>query len=621
VAVVQVHPDKSFGTNAGLLAAALPQIAAHYDVRKMVVVAHSKGGVDMDAALLGAGMTDYVKSMITLATPHWGTPLADLADSDWVSWLADILGQRNDAQRSMKPGSMAAYRAQVASHPRNNFGYLDIRTFCGWKYWNDPLAYYVLSGPYLANHGGGSGNGGNDGVVNYRDALRPVSTEIFSGRPDSRTGYNHREITRRSKYWGHIQAQLLTMEWDNAPSAPGNVTATLVDTPELRAVRLDWLDRSRHETAFIVERAVDGGAFGELSRIDAQNAFMYHDFAVSPGHTYAYRVRTTLAERWYSDWSNTATVEFPSPVPAAPSGLSASALSPTSARLTWSDNSTNESGFEVYRRPSGSSSFTRIATTLPDVTSFSDGTLAAASAYDFRVRAVNGSFVSGYSNVASVTTPQITLGAPSGLTASYHAASATIRLAWVDGSSQEAGFQVQFSYSGSAFADMSPATVGANVTTYTSGPNPPFGPYQFRVRAFAGAASSNWSNTASLLVQAGAPEARLIQAWDGVAIADGASFTFPATPVAGLPISRLFKLCNDGTAPLDIVNPTGLVSGTGFTQIDVAPVTPVQPGACSQFRVRFHVAGAGSFSGAITLQNNDADENPYNVTLLGTATP
>src|SRR5262249_46493881 len=36
-------------------------------------------------------------------------------------------------------------------------------------------------------------------------------------------------------------------------------------------------------------------------------------------------------------------------VPAAPSGLSASALSASSIRFSWRDNSNNETGFKVYR--------------------------------------------------------------------------------------------------------------------------------------------------------------------------------------------------------------------------------------------------------------------------------
>jgi len=42
-------------------------------------------------------------------------------------------------------------------------------------------------------------------------------------------------------------------------------------------------------------------------------------------------------------------------LPEAPSGLSASALSSSSIRLTWTDNSGNETGFKVERSLDGTS--------------------------------------------------------------------------------------------------------------------------------------------------------------------------------------------------------------------------------------------------------------------------
>jgi hypothetical protein len=109
-------------------------------------------------------------------------------------------------------------------------------------------------------------------------------------------------------------------------------------------------------------------------------------------------------------------------------------------------------------------------------------------------------------------TPSVPPAAPSGLTAWFDSPSRTMRLAWADNSANEQGFQVQFSYSGSAFADLSPATVGANVSTYTSGANPPSGSYQFRVRAFASGLYSAWSNVPSLFVPAPVPVSASI-AW------------------------------------------------------------------------------------------------------------
>ncbi|MDX1501527.1 MAG: family 16 glycosylhydrolase [Thermoanaerobaculia bacterium] len=89
--------------------------------------------------------------------------------------------------------------------------------------------------------------------------------------------------------------------------------------------------------------------------------------------------------------------------PAAPSSLGASAVSSSQIDLDWSDNSNDETGFEIERQ-SGGGGFAEIATVGADVTAYSDTGLAAATSYDYRVRATNVYGDSAYSNVASATT-------------------------------------------------------------------------------------------------------------------------------------------------------------------------------------------------------------------------
>jgi hypothetical protein len=125
------------------------------------------------------------------------------------------------------------------------------------------------------------------------------------------------------------------------------------------------------------------------------------------------------------------------------------------------------------------------------------------------VRALNSAGGSAFSNMASVTTSQVAPAAPSGLTATYNTTTKVITLSWTDNSNNEQGFTAQFSYSGSAFSDM--GSIGANVTSYNTGANPPIGSYQFRVYAYNGM-TSGYSNTVSLLVTAPPPATTSI-AW------------------------------------------------------------------------------------------------------------
>src|SRR5262249_30482621 len=92
--------------------------------------------------------------------------------------------------------------------------------------------------------------------------------------------------------------------------------------------------------------------------------------------------------------------------PAAPTNLSAAAVSVSQVNLTWADNSANETGFVVERATD--SSFTAGLTTASlgaNATSYSATGLAAGTAYWFRVRATNAGGTSASSNVASATTP------------------------------------------------------------------------------------------------------------------------------------------------------------------------------------------------------------------------
>ena len=103
----------------------------------------------------------------------------------------------------------------------------------------------------------------------------------------------------------------------------------------------------------------------------------------------------------------TATTQAPPPtVPAAPTGLTATAVSASAVDLARFDNATNETGYVLERSPNGTDSCTVVAGSLAaSTTTYRDATVAASTAYWYRVKAVNGAGSSGYSNTATVTTP------------------------------------------------------------------------------------------------------------------------------------------------------------------------------------------------------------------------
>ncbi|HWD94089.1 MAG TPA: LamG-like jellyroll fold domain-containing protein [Verrucomicrobiae bacterium] len=94
--------------------------------------------------------------------------------------------------------------------------------------------------------------------------------------------------------------------------------------------------------------------------------------------------------------------------PFLPTDLGAAAISSNQISLLWTDNSINETGYGIERSLDGSN-FVQIATAPANATNYSDTSLAAATHYYYRIRALGADGNSDYSNIALATTK---LGTP-----------------------------------------------------------------------------------------------------------------------------------------------------------------------------------------------------------------
>ena len=181
-------------------------------------------------------------------------------------------------------------------------------------------------------------------------------------------------------------------------------------------------------------------------------------------------------------------------VPAAPSNLQAEILSASQVRLTWSDNSSNETAFRVEWKPPGSSSYQLKASLAANSTEYLVTGLTENSTYSFRVKASNGIGTSGASNVVTLDAEPPPPAAPSDLTAAP-VSSTSIRLDWHDNSTNETGFAIEERSPLNEYQVIQitgPGVSGVTVTGLATGV-----PATFRVQARTATGASAYSDEAT----------------------------------------------------------------------------------------------------------------------------
>jgi hypothetical protein len=92
------------------------------------------------------------------------------------------------------------------------------------------------------------------------------------------------------------------------------------------------------------------------------------------------------------------------PAPAAPSGLTATAVSASEIDLTWTDNANDETGFKIQRKTGAGGTYAQVGTVDAGVTNYSDAGLGLGTEYFYQVCATNAGGDSPFSSEASATT-------------------------------------------------------------------------------------------------------------------------------------------------------------------------------------------------------------------------
>ena len=274
------------------------------------------------------------------------------------------------------------------------------------------------------------------------------------------------------------------------PAAPQNLVATAASTTQ---IDLSW-SAIATASGVLVERSPNGSdGWSQVASLPG-SATTYSDPSLTPNTRYFYRIRAVNASG-AGPFSTVADATTPDAPPAAPARLTATPTTPSQVVLTWVDLSTNESGFQLERGSSATGTFTKLADLPATTTTYTDNGLADATAYCYRVRALNAAGASAYTEAVCVTTPLAPPAEPGGLTAQVQDYD-QIRLAWAAVSPKALTVSIERAASpGGPFAEIK--QVPAPTTSYVDPNLTEFTTYYYRIRAINAAGNSAYSNVAS----------------------------------------------------------------------------------------------------------------------------
>lgn len=327
------------------------------------------------------------------------------------------------------------------------------------------------------------------------------ATSYIDSALNTSTAYCYR--IRTFKNSGGVSAWLEQEATTTEPPPPSGFTATPASTT---AISLSWTDNTSGEDGFRIERCSGTGCsdYALLAQAGA-DVTTYSDDSVCESQVYSYRMLAFKTGDWQSDYSIPDT-DNSTPSMAAPTSFTATRVSEGEISLSWADNTTDESGFNIERcTGSGCSDFAALASVAADTTTYSDTSgLTQDTTYRYRINTAKSAscpWTSAWAPAAEATT---TLVAPIGL-AAIAVNTTSIDLTWTDTFGFESGFEIE-RCAGAGCSDFTAlASVGANTTSYQDTTVCEAGTYAYRVRGVrtgSPAWTSGWSSSAESTTQA-----------------------------------------------------------------------------------------------------------------------
>ncbi len=226
----------------------------------------------------------------------------------------------------------------------------------------------------------------------FRLCRPAANTRYYTGYLDELRIYN------RMLNSAEVTTLYQTVAEENPPFGPSGLSAS---ASSANSVDLTWTDNSVNEEGFIIERSATSPEGFEAIDSVLTDVVNYTDTGVEPATTYYYRVRA-YNDAGYSTYSSEASVETPGFPPVPPTLAMAQAFSTDSVVITWTDNSSDETGF-IVERSAGDAAFAELARTAADIINYTDEDIAEGMTYSYRIKAFNDYGESAPSDTATVT--------------------------------------------------------------------------------------------------------------------------------------------------------------------------------------------------------------------------
>ncbi|MGE5415843.1 MAG: fibronectin type III domain-containing protein [Acidobacteriota bacterium] len=263
------------------------------------------------------------------------------------------------------------------------------------------------------------------------------------------------------------------------PAVPAELRVKWMTKDGVFGIQLFWADKADNEDKYLVQRKKAGGTFEVIEELPA-DSFKYFDTdPLVKDVIYTYRVMAH--NNGGVGTSNTADIMIASTMPNIPWNFKSISKGSSSIQLTWEDKANNEDGYKIWRakyNPFWGTTYDVVASTQPNVTTWTDTGLAPDRFYEYYITVYNAA---GENNsVKPITQTRTGPKAPK-ITLLTKISSHEIKVSWSMDTTVK-GFVIERKKSGGSWAQI--AEVGPNQRTYNDAALQPNAQYYYRIRTW-----------------------------------------------------------------------------------------------------------------------------------------